>query len=427
MAYEATSTSIFTPYLKNMWHRGRVMDMAARKMPFWAMLKRTENFYGEDRKVTVKYVNPMGRAATFSKTQDNAKSGKAVRFSITRASDYATCFLNSETIEASQNDLGALFGALDDQLEGTTNNLLHNLQFALGSHGGGTRGQLNAAPTDAGGGADAYIVLKSPRDARFFEVNMVLKCGTTNGTTATTFRSTPSTATITKIERTRSDGTARLYFAEGTFSGTNWAGNDYLSVDGDIDATALTGKLIKGVPAWIPYTAPTSTDSFNGVNRFTDTDRLSGLRRDCTNYTLENAIVTLAADISEAGGDPDVAVISPRQFANLEIGLGSKIRYDMVQGSGELAKYGFKAISIATDNGDIKVVADRGFSDSYLYVLTMDTWEFSSLGQCPKIIQLDGNKGLRVSNADDIEFRSVYRGNLMCNAPGHNGVAAIST
>ena len=60
MAYEATSVSIYTPYLKRMWHKGRVQDMAARKMPFFGMLKKDESFKGEGRYVTVKYVNTFG-------------------------------------------------------------------------------------------------------------------------------------------------------------------------------------------------------------------------------------------------------------------------------------------------------------------------------------------------------------------------------
>lgn len=422
MAYEANSTSIFAPYLKNMWHRGRVIDMAARKMPFYGMLRKSTDFFGEDRKVTVKYVNPMGRSATFSKTQDNAKAGRAVRFTVTRKSNYGTCFLNSETIEASQNNMGALYSALDEELEGVMQNLLQDLQIDLCRNGGGTRAQIDT-PVVPGGSDLDYIPLDTIRDVKNFEVNMVLKSGTTNGVSATTFRSTPSTATIVKIDRSA----GRLYFAAGTFSGTNWAADDYLSVDGDIDATALTGKKIKGLSAWVPYTAPSPGESFNGIDRTTDTDRLAGLRRDLAAYSLENGIVTLAADISEAGGDPDLALISPRQFANLEISLGSKVRYDMAKGVGDMAKYGWKAITIATDNGDLKVVADRGMPDNRLYVLTMDSWEFSTLGEAPKVIQLDGNKITRVSNADDVEFRAVYRGDLLCNAPGHNGVGQIAT
>jgi hypothetical protein len=422
MAYEANSTSIFQPYLKNMWHKGRVVDMAARKMPFYGMLKKTTDFYGEDRKVTVKYVNPMGRSATFSNTQDNAKAGRAVRFTVTRKSNYGTCFLNSETIEASQNNVGALYKALDEELEGVMQNLLQDLQIDLCRNGGGSRGVCDT-PVVPGGGAPDYIPLDTARDVRNFEVNMVLKAGTTDGTTATTFRSTPATATITKIDRSA----GRIYFAAGTFTGTNWVADDHLYVQGDVNATTTLGVKVKGLAAHIPYTAPSSGESFNGVDRTTDTDRLAGLRRDLSTYTLENGIITLAADISEAGGDPDVALISPRQFANLEISLGGKVRYDKAQGVGDMAKYGWKAISIATDNGDVKVVADRGMPDNRVYVLTMDTWEFSTLGEAPKVIQLDGNKITRVSNADDVEFRAVYRGDLLCNAPGHNGVGQIQT
>lgn len=423
MAYEATTNSIFQPYLKNLWHRGRVQDMAARSMPFYGMLKRSEDFFGEDRKVTVKYVNPQGRSATFTAAQTNARSGRGVRFSVTRKSNYGVCFLDGETIESTANNIGALYSALDDQLEGCMKNTLHDLQYDLCGDGGASRGQLSAAPSTSAGPALDSVTLLNSRDTRKYEVGQVLKAGSTTGVTATVFRTTPATNEIVKIDR----AAGVLYFAANSFAGTNWNTNDHLYVEGDIDATSLLSKKVRGLGAWIPYTAPGASDSFNGINRSTDVERLSGFRRDLTGLALENGIIQLAADISEGGGDPDTALISPRQWANLEIGLGSKIRYEKQSGSGDMARYGWRAILLATENGDLKVMSDRGMPDDRTYVLTMDTWEFATLGEAPKPIQHDDNKVLRVSNADAVEFRCVYRGDLICNAPGWNGVGAIAT
>jgi hypothetical protein len=43
----------------------------------------------------------------------------------------------------------------------------------------------------------------------------------------------------------------------------------------------------------------------------------------------------------------------------------------------------------------------------------------------PRFIDDDGNPYLRVSDADSVEIRSVYRANLGCGAPGWNGRFAL--
>lgn len=421
MAYDSTNgvatTVNWNVYLKNMWHQGRINDMAMRSQPFFAMVPKSENFYGEDQKVNVDYGNPMGRSHTFTKSQDNARSSQGVRFSCTRRSDFGTVYINNELIEASENDAGALIRSVDKELSGIMRALSYNIGFSLYRKGGGTRGQCSAAPTVPGGGADDYIVLVTIRDVRFFEKNMTLKAGTTDGTTATTFRSTPSTATVKRVDRKN----GKLYFAAGTFTGTNWTTNDYLSVDGDIDATTGLGKAIQGLEAWVPETDPSAGESFNGIDRSVDRDRLAGLTYDGSNSTIENAVEMAAALTCEAGGLPDVALMSPRTFAKLSISLGTRRQYGERAGFGSAANIGFKSIQVAADSGAIDCVSDRNCPDNVIWLLTLDTWDFKTLKAGPRVqVTGDGLTKLRVANADDTEIRALYRGNLLCNAPGWN-------
>lgn len=427
MAYDSTNgvatTVNWNVYLKNMWHRGRIMDMAARNQPFLAMVPKREDFFGEDQKVNVDYANPAGRSATFSKSQDNARSSQGVRFAVTRSSDYGTVYVNNELIEASSNDAGALIRSVDKELEGVMRQLSYSLGYNLFGNGGGARGQLNAAPTVPGGGADDYIVLKVTRDVRFHEKNLTLKCGTTDGTTATTFRSTPSTATVKRVDRQN----GRLYFTAGTFTGTNWGQNDYLSVEGDIDGTTGLGRVIKGLQAWLPSTDPSSGESYFGVDRSVDRDRLAGLYYNGASQTIENAIEMAAAMLCEAGGMPDTCLVSPRTFAKLSISLGSRRMYGERAGVGDAANIGFKTLQIAADSGMIDVISDRNCPDSKAFLLTMNTWTFHSLLGAPRVLVTgDGLTRLRVSTADDTEIRAVYRGQLYTNAPGWNAHIALA-
>lgn len=416
MPYEGTSQSIFQPYLKNMWHRGRVVDLTMRDKPLLAMMANPQDFFGEDQKVTVKHRNPQGRSANSVKAQANARSGRGARFSVTRVSNHQSVFVNNETIEASQNNMGALVKVVDDQVEGAVENLVNEIAWGLYRSGGGTRGII-ASTTTPGGGAQDYVTLVTARDARAFEAGMTLKAGTTDGTTATTFRTTPSAPEITAVDR----DLGRLYFAAGTFTGTNWAANDYLSVDGDIDESTFLGKYIKGLDAWVPLATPGLTDNFFGVNRGVDPTRLAGLRYDGRTKSPENAIIYAAADLRDAGGKPDACFLSSRQWTNIAVSLGTRVQYEELNGKGDTAALTFRSIVLPSDGGNVRLIGDPNCPDDVAWLLEMGSWSWHTLGEAPKVNLHNGANVLDPAIAtDDVEIRWVYRGNVECNAPGHN-------
>lgn len=421
MASEATTQSIFAPYLKNMWHKGRVVDLTMRDKPVLSMIANPQDFFGEDQKVNVKHRNPQGRSANSVKAQSNARSGRGVRFNSTRVSNHQSIFVSNETIEASGNDMGALVRAIDDQVEGAVENLVNEVSFGIFRSGGAVRGRLSANPTVPGGGApDSFPV--SARAARFIEIGMVLKAGTTDGTTATTFRSTPATAEVTGVDRDAN----LVYFAASTFSGTNWVSGDYISVDGDIDETTLLGKYITGFSGWIPEVAPISTDSFKGVNRFADPTRLAGIRYDAVaqGQSPENAIIYTAGLVGDAGGKPDIVAMSTRRWTDIAVNLGSRVQYADLNGTGATASLTFKSIVLPAAGGKggmIKLVADPSCQDDTMWMLELASWKWHTLKDWPRLNIHNGNQVLDPSTAtDDVELRWVYRGNLECNAPGHN-------
>ena len=55
-----------------------------------------------------------------------------------------------------------------------------------------------------------------------------------------------------------------------------------------------TTKL-SGLGAWLPSSAPGSTDSFFGVNRSSDATRLGGIRFDGSSLPLEEALIGAAS------------------------------------------------------------------------------------------------------------------------------------
>lgn len=415
---EDLTVSLFTPVMKNLWHRGRVVDLVAREQPFWSLVPKRTDFVGEDQKVTVKYTYPQGVSSTFSNAQSNTYAGREKRFSVTRSTTHGVVTLDTEVIEASKNDMGALYRAFDDRVESLMTRLIHDTGRKLMGNGGCALARVAASSAFS----TTTCTLLNTRDARFFEVGMTVTAGTTDGSTSGTKRS--GTATITAVDRINGTLTAS---ANWTTAITGAANSDYLFLDGDTDSNNL-GLGFKGIQAWIPSTVPTSGDSFFGVDRSADPERLAGRTASYTSEPIETAIMREAAYLAEAGASPDIVIVSPKSWANLNVSLGSRVMYDEAKGSGEgFAKYGFPAIKIGSEGGMLKVISDRNAPDARAFILSMNSWCFHTLGEAPKIADDDGLKSIRVYNDDAIEVRARVRGQLWCNAPGHNSNIAIAT
>ncbi len=123
---------------------------------------------------------------------------------------------------------------------------------------------------------------------------------------------------------------------------------------------------------------------------------------------------------------PDMCFMNFISYAALEKSLGSKVQY--VDVKHEEADIAFAGIRIHAPYGPITIIPDRNCPPLKAYLLQLDTLKFRSLGKAPHILTygLEGLEGLRVGNADALEIRIGYYGNLICNAPGWNCVITLS-
>ncbi len=173
-----------------------------------------------------------------------------------------------------------------------------------------------------------------------------------------------------------------------------------------------------GLAAWIPATAPASSDNFFGVNRSVDSTRLAGVRFNGSAESIEEALVDASELLAREGGMPDVAIMGYASFAALTKALGTRVMYVDLKGPAEIA---FRGIEVVGANTRIKVFPDRNCPAQTCYLLTMSSWTLEGLNEVPQILKYDdGISILRVSNADAGELRVGAYYNLSCNAPGWN-------
>lgn len=403
-------------------------DLVYKKNPLLALLPKDESpsgFAGKYIPVPLVYGTPQGRSATFATAQGNQTAPQLKSFFVYRTQNYQLVTITNELLEATKDNAGAFVDEaklnMDTGFRNISNDLAHDLFVPVT----GERGQISAITT-------GVITLVDSATVVNFEVGMSLTSYSVSGTTPTV-----STAGAIGyiIAVNRSSGTVTVAATQGGAAATptNWSTSfKYLAVEGDINFTSgglATANDLKvtGLGGWIPTTAPTSGDSFWGVDRSADVTRLAGVRYDASAESIEEGLIDASSLVAREGGQPDMCFMPFSSYAALEKSLGSKVQY--VDVKHEEADIAFAGIRIHAPYGPITVVPDRSCPANTAYLLQMDVWKLRSLGRAPHILTygLEGLEGLRVGTADALEIRLGYYANLVCSAPGWNCVVTLSS
>ena len=408
-----TSVADIIPILKNLWPQDRVINEVYPDHPFLARVPKMEEFGAEDIRLAVRIGDPQGRGITVASAQARDTSSAFRRFVLTRSRNYQIFRIEAEAIEASRGDVNALVSILDDDMRGAINNISKDLAVNLFRGRSGVLGSIGAIAA----GPPATITLSNAADVTSFEVGMVLVAAT--GVTAAN-RSTPATATITRVDRS----TGVLTFADGTFAGTNWAANDFLYVQGDkqdgANASAVGNKAL-GLADWLPFNNPTVGENFLSVDRSVDRVRLAGLPVDISADIPEEGALRVIMELDRQGARPRDFITNHTDYQSVLNSLGTKA-VTKYEGAGQI---GFQTIQIMGPKGPVSMYLDQDCPAGTGYCLDMSKWKLYSLGPAPKLLNLDGLDILRLTDADTYEGRFGYYANLGTTAPGFNAVVRM--
>jgi hypothetical protein len=426
MSAVAASSSNQIASLKELYKDSNeyMQDMVYKENPFLALLPKDESpdgFAGKYIPVPIEYGVPQGRGHSFANAQAQQTPTDLASFFVYTVSDYTIVTITNLLMEQTKSSAGAFVDAAKLQMDGGFRTATNNLAFELFGDGSGTRGYIGSGTNPSG---NTYVItLSNAQQIVQFERNMLLVNYTYSAGTISAISST--TALITAVNRATGVITV---LASGSDASWTTAGKG-LGINGDIVAGAVstgTAICLSGLAAWIPVAAPGSSDSFWGVNRSADVTRLGGLRYDASALTIEEGITNALAFANREGARPDLCIIDFASFAALVNSLGAKVMN--VQVKHDEVEVAFDGISFQSAYGRITVLADRSCPAQTAYILTRDTWKLRSLGKVPHIITygVEGLEGLRVGNADALEIRIAYYGNLICSAPGRNMVVQLS-
>ncbi len=381
----------------------------------------------ESPMVPLEYGNPQGRAHVFANAQNQQTASDVVSYFVYAVQDYQLVTITNLLMEQTKSNAGAFVDEASRSLDNGFRNLSNNMAFELFAGGTATRGQISSAAPSYGAPTLTFTLANKQAVVQF-EPGMTLQGAATDGGAA--LQNTPGTIDAIQLTAVnRGTGVLSGTVVQGAPQ-TSWVAGTYLQVLGDIGiggSTTIAGMLgLSGLSAWVPSVDPPNNDNFWGVNRSADPTRLGGLRYNATSQSISEGITNALALANREGAAPDLIILDFVSYATLINELGAKVQY--VQLDHDEVEVSFEAIHFHSAYGKIPVLADRSCQPQTAWVLTQDTWKLRTLGKAPHILTygMEGLEGLRVGNADALEIRIAYYGNLICSAPGYNMQVSLS-
>lgn len=439
MAAQYADSSNQLASLKELYtdNKDYMRDVVYAQNPFFAMVPKNESpdgFAGKYIPVPIQFGDGQGRSHTFANAQGNQTAAQLESYFVYVIEDYQLVTITNLLLEQTKNNAGAFVDAAKLQLDSGFRNLSNNIAFELFGSGTATRG-IQSGSLVSVSGAIYTLTLANPQSVVNFEVGMTIQASATDGG-AVIPTGTPAVPDLANIQAVnRGSGVLTVLETQGA-PHTNWLTGSFITVQGDIPPAGGSGSgpigqtgsylALSGLAAWIPSTDPASNDMYWGVNRSQDPTRLAGLRYNASSYTIEEGLTNALAYANREGASPDIAIMDFASYAGLVNSLGAKVQYVSVEH--DEVEVAFEGVRFHSAYGYVTVLADRSCPPQTCYCLTMDTWKLRSLGKVPHILTygMEGLEGLRVGNADALEIRIAYYGNLICSAPAWNMVVQLS-
>lgn len=425
MSAQAITQLAVAGILKELYDQQKVQWLTYKDNPTLAMLKKIETFPGKYYPVPVVYGLGGGGSASFASAYNNQSSPLVAEFLVTRVADFRLATIDGQLLAAAQTDPGAFIDGAELMIDAAFQDATNRLSSAIFRNGAGTIAQIASVANVSG--SNYLVTLSDSDDAVQIEVGQVLLAVQNVDASG----SAPTdVATVTAVNR--SAGTFNVTCSTNIAS--NWPATYWLAVQGDLPTTSNqnfqpsgstgTNNLLKiaGFAAWLPLAGPPVSDTFFGVNRNLDTQRLAGVTFDGSTLSLEEALLQGTGRIALNGGRVDTGICSYSTYTALITSLGSKVQYI----DEKIGEIGFRGVQVNGANTVMSIFPDRSCPDGVIYCLEMDSWVLRSQNPAPHILKyMDEIEILRVPGVDQAELRVGSYVNLYTNKPGHNGVIKV--
>jgi hypothetical protein len=394
--------------LKEYYTKQRLIELMYQDAPLLATMPKADKFSGSKHIIPVRYGIAQGVNSQFTTARTLATNTSALfeRFESVRVRKFLLARIDEETLRASKDDDGAFVEALTAEIDSVMMAGKRRLAYEMYRAGWGKVGVIGSV-------SGSTITLSDVDDVTIFEKGMVVAFGETES--SGTLRD--GTLTVSGVNR----ASGVITFSATVTTITGITDGDIIFIDGERQsASSPTRRCVVGLEAWLPQTAPDSSDSFLGVERDVDPTRLAGQRVSATGVPLEEALISGNVQVGREGGKLDKYYMSYTEWARLEKGLGSRVVYGQVDV--KEANIGFKSIVVNGPGGAVDCLADAFCPGKKVFGLSTKSWKLRYIDEM-FINRGDGTDKLDILRvADDASYESAHAffGNVECDAPGHN-------
>lgn len=224
--------------------------------------------------ISVEYVAPQGAGATEAIAAATANPSAGVKFRIPQRHYTMNAGIERVVLQnaAAGGDESEFADALIDQMDGVTGQFGNHIERQLWGTYLGYRGVVGSFTTTS-------ITLSNPSDAQMFEVNQTLAAVNPGGGSPVI---RAGTSKIIGIDRTA----GILRFTALNTDIAALANADFIVGSGD-----FTNASFNGIVDWAPVTVAVN-DSYLGVNRSADRERLAGVYYDGSGKNIRNACIS---------------------------------------------------------------------------------------------------------------------------------------
>lgn len=417
-------------FLKTLYTSNKIQEQVYTEFPLLGAIPKFGGGSGEFEVTPAIIGAPQGMARTRATAQTiaggvNGSKIKGIKW-ICNWGDLAQSLTITDKEIAASSGSASFFQQLEKRYAMAVQEANRWLAYAVIAD----RGRALASGTISAG----VITLAVAMDATKFEIGSAIQASANDGTSSGhSLLGSGSIGYVTAVDPVSGTITVSAS-ASSTTAGTpsGWTGTMYFFFAETFGAGGTTNEIIGGggLLSWIPATAPTAGDSFNGVDRSVAPYRLAGLNVPSgylTGKSMADKFRTAAMYANTVGTSPGLThfYCNPEDWLSLAIELENRGIYDLSMSGGADITFNVKALSITTSTGNVPVIADRTVPKGTVLGLTMpkdgSNIYIKSLkdSSIMKLMGADGQRLLRHATEDSYEMRWVGYSTLVVSAPGY--------